>query len=223
MNINFPLAVLISFLSFSVNLNAQVLLPQKNLSAKPIWSVQSRLPCERFYFQIVQICEGQRFRVVDSFYTRSGTFNNKTVSFEGCDSLITTYLTFIATQRVDTAVTLCLGKCFRVGTKCYAQQGNYTDTLRTRFGCDSIVRLNLTITKPDSTTQNPTICAGERVTVGTRTYTQTGNYRDTVPNADGCSRLIKTNLTVRPRVTLTQSPTLCFGKSITVLPKYHLI
>ena len=177
MNNNFLLVVLISCLSFSVNLNAQVLLPKKNLSTQKIWSIQSHAACERFYFQIVQICEGQRFRVVDSFYTRSGTYSNKTVSFEGCDSLITTYLTFIPTQRTDTSTTLCLGKCFRVGTKCYTQQGNYTDTLRTRFGCDSIVRLNLTITKPDSTTQNPTICAGESVTVGTHTYTQTGNYR----------------------------------------------
>ena len=152
---------LISLLSFSINLQGQILLPKKNTSTKPLWSIQSGAACERLYFQIVQICEGQRFRVVDSFYTKSGTYSNKTLSFEGCDSIITTYLTFIPTQRVDTTVSVCLGKCFKVGTKCYGQQGNYVDTLRTRFGCDSIVKLNLKVAKPDSTEQSPTICAGE--------------------------------------------------------------
>ncbi|MDZ7877942.1 MAG: gliding motility-associated C-terminal domain-containing protein [Saprospiraceae bacterium] len=206
-------------LLFSPNLQSQVVLPQNN---QPI--VLNRLfgnnyqlrPCERFYLQFVQICEGQKLRVVDSFYTKVGTYTNITRTSEGCDSIITTVLNLIPSQRTDTSVTVCAGKCFKIGTRCYAQSGNYADTLKTRFGCDSIVKLNLTVLKPDSTQQNATICEGQSFRVGNRLYFASGNFRDTIVQAEGCFRLIKTNLTVTNKILTTQNPTICENGSLTV-------
>ena len=219
MNHKYLLIALIACLSFATNLKSQVLFPKNSekFAVKNPYSprFQARA-CERFYLQFVMICEGQRFRVVDSFYTRAGTYSNITRTAEGCDSTITTILNLIPSQRTDTSVTVCLGKCFRVGTKCYSRTGNYADTLKTRFGCDSIIKLNLIVLKPDSTQNNVLICAGDSLKVGSNTYKIAGNYRDTLPNPDGCFRLIKTNLTVRNKATLTQNPTICQGERLTV-------
>ena len=219
MNYKYLLFAFIACLYFSTNLNSQVLFPKNSekFAATNLFNphFQARV-CERFYLQFVTICEGQRFRVVDSFYTRVGTYTNVTRTAEGCDSTITTILNLIPSQRTDTTVSVCLGKCFRVGTKCYAQAGNYADTLKTRFGCDSIIKLKLIVLKPDSTQNNATICAGDSLKIGTNVYKTAGNYRDTIPNPDGCFRLIKTTLTVRNKATLTQNPTLCRGERLTV-------
>jgi gliding motility-associated-like protein len=207
-------------LLFSINLKSQVILPKNSQKAsltRLLGNTPYTLrPCERFYLQFVQICEGQKFRVVDSFYMAAGTYTNVTRTFDGCDSTITTILNLIPSKRTDTIASLCFGKCFKVGTKCYTQSGNYADTLKTRFGCDSIVRLNLTVSKPDSTQQNPVICEGQSFRVGNRLYFSTGNFRDTIPQTDGCFRIIKTNLTVNSKVSSTQNSTICEGSSITV-------
>lgn len=228
MNHKYPLLALIACLAFATNLNSQVLFPknsEKNSSQYPVtelFSSRFRMrACERFYLQFVQVCEGQRFRVVDSFYTRAGTYTNTTRTTEGCDSTITTILTLIPSQRTDTTVTLCLGKCFRVGTKCYTQAGNYADTLKTRFGCDSIIRLRLTISKPDSSEVNLLLCAGDSIRIGAKTYKTAGNYRDTLMGVDGCSRLMKTNLAFRNRSVVTQNPTICKGERLTVGSKTY--
>jgi gliding motility-associated-like protein len=210
---------IIACLLFSINLQSQILLP-KNGEKKSLTSIfgsnYKLRPCERFYLQFVQICEGQKFRVVDSFYTKAGTYTNVTQTFEGCDSTITTILNLIPSQRTDTTASVCFGKCFRVGTKCYAQSGNYADTLKTRFGCDSIIKLKLTVSKPDSIQQNPIICDGQSFRVGNSLYFASGNFRDIVAQTDGCLMLIKTNLTVKSKATTTQNPTICENSSITV-------
>ncbi len=228
MNHKYRFLTLIACLAFATNLNSQVLFPknsEKNSSQYPVRELLSPRfrvrACERFYLQFVQVCEGQRFRVVDSFYTRAGTYMNTTRTAEGCDSTITTILTLIPSQRTDTTATVCLGKCFRVGTKCYTQAGNYADTLKTRFGCDSIIKLRLNVLKPDSTQTNLIICSGDSIKIGTNTYKTSGNYRDTIPNVDGCFRLIKTNLMVRNKATLTQNPTICKGDRLTVGSKIY--
>jgi gliding motility-associated-like protein len=216
---NYTRIGIIACLLFSINLQSQVVLPQngEKKSLTSIFGSNYQLrPCERFYLQFVQICEGQKFRVVDSFYMKAGTYTNVIRTAEGCDSTITTILTLIPSQRTDTSASLCFGKCFRVGTKCYTQSGIYADTLRTRFGCDSIIKLNLTVIKPDSVQQNPTICDGQSFRVGNRLYFAAGNFRDTIVQTDGCLRIIKTNLKVGNKVTTNQNLTACEGSSVMV-------
>ena len=66
----------------------------------------------------------------------------------------------------------------------------------------------------DSLYQTRTICFGESVRVGSRTYSSTGIYRDTFRNSIGCDSLIVTNLLVIRPGTFTQ--TFCPGIGISV-------
>jgi gliding motility-associated-like protein len=210
---------IIACLLFSINLQSQVLLPKNNEKASLtslFGSNRPMRPCDRFYLQFVQVCEGQKFRVVDSFYMKAGTYVNITRAFDGCDSIVTTILSLIPSQRMDTAASVCFGKCFKVGTKCYTQSGIYTDTLKTRFGCDSIIRLNLTVSQPDSTQQTFTICDGQSFRVGNRLYFTSGTFRDTIAQADGCFKILKTNLTVRNRIFSLNNATICEGSRLTI-------
>lgn len=73
------------------------------------------------------------------------------------------------------------------------------------------------LTNGTSSLQSFTICAGESVTVGSNTYTSSGNYTDVFTSAvTGCDSTIVTNLTVIPSSAFTQSFTECEGFSVTV-------
>lgn len=61
----------------------------------------------------------------------------------------------------------------------------------------------------DSVTQNPMICQGSSITVGTNTYTTTGVFVDNLTNTLGCDSIVTTNLTVNPVSTGTDVQIAC--------------
>ncbi len=67
----------------------------------------------------------------------------------------------------------------------------------------------ITTCTTDTLTQNPIICQGSSITVGTNTYTTTGTFIDTLTNSLGCDSIITTNLTVNSTATGTDIITSC--------------
>jgi gliding motility-associated-like protein len=105
----------------------------------------------------------------------------------------------------------------QVGTSTYTKPGEYTDTLKSVNGCDSIVTTSIVdIQKKD--TNNVTICKGNNITVGSNTYSNTGLYKDSVINAQGCYDFIFTNLTVKPDIKDSLVKSICAGQNYTVGP-----
>ena len=92
------------------------------------------------------------------------------------------------------AFTICYGDSVMVGTSVYNSLGNYTDTLTTSNGCDSIVYTNISIdyntSSYDSLTVNTSIIwNGLPLSVS-------GDYSTTLINSVGCDSIVNLNLTV---------------------------
>jgi gliding motility-associated-like protein len=177
-----------------------------NLSFNPI-SVKN---------QTVEICQGESLRVGVKTYTASGIYRDTLLNATGCDSIITTNLTvtppFVLTQNIR----ICEGDFIKIGVKTYTQAGNYVDTLKSTTGCDSIVTTRLTVLRTTFSNQNIAICTGQSYTIGSKTYTQAGIYRDTFRNFIGCDSVVITSLSIAPAITKAQSVTVCEGSVITV-------
>lgn len=91
----------------------------------------------------------------------------------------------------------CDGFSITVGTNTYTQTGIYTNVLTSIDGCDSTVTTDLTVAAPLSSYQTINECDGYSITVGTNTYTQTGNYTDVLTSViSGCDSTVTTNLTI---------------------------
>ncbi len=81
------------------------------------------------------------------------------------------------------------------------QHGNYTDTLQSVVGCDSIITLDLTIVSPVTNNVDSTICFGDSALLGGVYQTVSGSYRDTIVGgaANTCDSIVVTALTVLPQ------------------------
>lgn len=62
---------------------------------------------------------------------------------------------------------------------------------KNRFGCDSIVVLDITVINVEKVVMADTICGGESIDFYGRQLTKTGHYEDTVKSVFGCDSIIR--------------------------------
>ena len=89
----------------------------------------------------------------------------------------------------------------------YPQSGEYTDTLQSILGCDSIVTLHLQIFESFNVLIDTTVC-GQFEWMG-QTYTTSQNIVKNFLSTSGCDSTVTVNLTVYNAVQLSKTVTLC--------------
>ena len=116
---------------------------------------------------------------------------------------------------------ICSGQVYTLpsGAK-VSTAGNYSDTVRYRFGCDSLItHLQLGVQSAVFITNNVAICKGESFTLPTGvTISSAGVYKDTIKyKVTGCDSLIRTiNLSIKPLVIKDSAVVICQGDAITL-------
>lgn len=96
---------------------------------------------------------------------------------------------------------------YRFGSQTYPTADVWTEA-------SSIARVELYVTTCQSylINNNQTICQGQSVSVGNKTYNTTGVYTDSFKTVDDCDSVIVTNLTVNPVYTTEFSDSIYFGQ-----------
>lgn len=145
------------------------------------------------------ICTGATYEFYGQTYSAPGTYEHESQTQYGC--IKTTYLHLATWPTYDeTTITeyICPGESYTFyGTEYDSTcQQAYID--HTIHGCDSIVRLNLTVYQPNDTTLvDPSICVGDTYNFHGTIYDQDGQvaYFDTIDN-HGCLKVEKLVLSV---------------------------
>jgi len=91
------------------------------------------------------ICEGGYYELGDSRYTETGSYLFRSLTSEGCDSLVNLDLTVLPDVEYGFKDTICLGEGYPFGSINPMQTGIYYDTLFNENGCDSLVVLDLVV------------------------------------------------------------------------------
>lgn len=175
--------------------------------------------------QQLTICMGGSLKVGNHTYTKSGTYKDTVKTKEGCDSIVTTYLTVgTVPYTSQQTVTTCQGKPVKVGPYLHYTAGVYKDTLKTvKMGCDSIVTTTVKVTPAPTKTQKITQCAGKPLKVGDHIHYLAGTYIDTVKTPSGCDSIVTTELTLIPAPHAYQTVTTCQGKPVKVGDHLHYL
>ncbi|WP_027420122.1 T9SS type A sorting domain-containing protein [Crocinitomix catalasitica] len=165
--------------------------------------------------QSFSICEGQSITVNDNIYNTSDTYFDVLHSIIGCDSIIITNLTVTPAPVYNQSIERCFGHPLYVGVNAYETTGEYTDTLTTITGCDSIVITDLFVHPENAVTQDITICWEGAYTIGGSTYTENGTYTDILTSFSFCDSVVTTNITVQLPVnnSISQSENLLIAEA----------
>lgn len=155
------------------------------------------------------ICEGETFEWNDSTFSTTGVYAETYTAANGCDSTITLDLNVLPTAETELTVNICEGETYSFDGLTYQEEGFYTDTLNTAFGCDSIVKLNLFVLPEQFSDLNQTICEGDEVMIGNETYNETGFYTEVLTARNGCDSVVELTLTVIAPVYTFLTHTMC--------------
>jgi len=125
-------------------------------------------------------------------------FRDTIPSITGCDTLIILNLNVIEKEIFTLNAVICYGYVYQENGFNVSDSGTYYDTLQNRFGCDSIVILNLTVKLQDTNKIFAEICDGERYTQNNFNETKSGIYTQNRKNKYGCDSTVILYLTVKP-------------------------
>ncbi len=148
---------------------------------------------------------------------------NSTVTGPVCDTVVSTTVSVNAPiSRNDTAA-ICSGGSFTFADG--SSQSNitsvvdYTSTLQTAGGCDSLVMEHVAILQPTSSSETVAVCPG-----GSHTFpdgstlnniTSQVTYMSMIQNVAGCDSMVTTTVNVNPAYALSDSYSVCTGSSFT--------
>lgn len=91
------------------------------------------------------ICYGDSFLFNGNYYSQNESFTDTLTTENGCDSLVTLNLTVHPPILTLNSQSICFGDSLLYNGLYYSLQGDYTDTLTSVNGCDSIVTLALIV------------------------------------------------------------------------------
>lgn len=139
--------------------------------------------------------------------TQSGRYTFDTIAAPGCDSTVRLTLTLFRADSIRQNITRCDSYRWRDDSLYTSSTSVPADTLINRFGCDSIIRLNLTINH--SGTHADTVTACDRYRWHGSSYSQDGDYQYLGRTTRGCDSLMTLHLQVNHSSASTDTITAC--------------
>lgn len=118
---------------------------------------------------IAEICPGDHFPFAGSELDSSGMYTDSSLNRFGCDSVTVLQLTVLPESRDSIEQSICSGDSLLFQGKFYRDSGRYPILLQNRFGCDSLVEMDLTVNPlpiPRITGIKP-YCSGDSILIGT--------------------------------------------------------
>lgn len=160
----------------------------------------------------IDICNNQLpYSWNGNSYPAAGTYSVNLTGASGCDSVATLVLTVSAVLMSNTNITVCTAQLpYSWNGNSYSGGGNYTVTLTSSGGCDSIAKLRLTVVSFFTSTLNHNICNSQLpYTWNGNSYNSTGIYTASFTTAAGCDSVATLNLTVNTPHVETDTIILC--------------
>ncbi len=170
---------------------------------------------QKLYFGQSEICRGDSIVIAGNSLSNSGVYTFNLVNNYGCDSIITYALTVNEHFQKSNEYRICPGDSVSVGSSVFKYPGNYSDTLHTSKGCDSILN-SIIIWNHVDKNLSFAVCKGQGITVNGKLYKEAGFFRDTLLKSDGCDSILNITIIVHPNFVTDTLFEICKGESVTV-------
>lgn len=173
---------------------------QNNAQCDSIITIHATIRTKTFDTVIVEPCETYTTPNGNGPHTQSGIYFDTLsgANAAGCDSIIAYDVRMKFNTTNALSVTECTAYQVPSGDSTYTTVGNYTvmDTIANAAGCDSILTIDITIIGPIQNTISVEACDSYTVPSGDETYTESGQYQDTIPSVNNCDSVLTIDLTI---------------------------
>ena len=120
------------------------------------------------------ICTGSTYIFNGQSLNLAGTYIDTLQNILGCDSIVTLQLSLVQPSSSSISASICAGDTYDFNGQSLSVSGQYSLTIPSVFGCDSIVQLTLTVNPlPVVTVQDTMVCVNTPLTLfasGALTY-----------------------------------------------------
>ncbi|MDL2315221.1 T9SS type A sorting domain-containing protein [Bacteroidales bacterium OttesenSCG-928-C19] len=159
------------------------------------------------------ICAGDSYQWQGTEYSESGTYTKNYTTVNGCDSTYKLTLTVAPVYETELpSAVICQGKTYNFNGELLTLSGEYRDTLQSIHGCDSIVKLSLTVNPSyEIPLADVSICEGATYNFRGKELSTSGTYKDTLQTVNGCDSIIALTLTVNPKAITYITDSICEG------------
>ena len=121
---------------------------------------------------------------------------------------------WVIPEHTSLDVTICQGTTYYFGGKELSEPGTYRDSLVNFLGCDSIITLRLSVSKPARSHFEDYVCQGyEYVGYGFRVFGITGDtlLQRTTSNLQGCDSIIEVFVDFQPTYVIDTTVVIAHG------------
>ena len=163
---------------------------------------------ERFSDQAT-ICGHEAFMFGGEPISSSGQYMDTVRVEQGCDTIYTLDLTVLESSRDTIAQTICEGEAYQIGNRSLDEAGLHEVGFANRFGCDSIMVVDLSVIRLDTGYVQQVVCAGESYTIGDQTFDESGIYGVPISRDGQCDSLVLLDLEVKPELSSEINSSIC--------------
>ncbi len=175
------------------------------------------------YEERIELCsDGFPYHYKDTIFYEPTIYYDSLKTIHGCDSVYKIVIDYARSYMFEEKKQICKGDYYEWHGQLLNKTGVYFDSLKTQagvVGCDSIYRLELTLTEPFYQLDFDTICANEAPYVWHNKYLfETGTYFDSLrtrSGAIGCDSVYELRLTVYPYEVSYDTIWVCHGTTET--------
>lgn len=162
-----------------------------------------------FFEETKTICKNDVYNFHGKLISEPGIYYDSLIASTGCDSIYKLVLKTYPTYFFERTITTCDDQPYYFKGEFLKKSGIYHDTLTTIHGCDSIIRLVLTVNPIYHKNISANICKGDSYLFNGRELKNSGTYHDTLQTINGCDSIIRLILKVNPTYFFEETKTIC--------------
>ena len=165
--------------------------------------VQSGLFVLDFNYNEESICDGDSLLFDTSYVDADGFHISNTVDSLGYPDIVVTELSTLHITSSTQSFSICTGDSLVVGSNVYTSFGNYTDTVSSFNGCDSIIYTNLLVN--NNFYSFDTLVSSVSIIWSGIPLSVSGDYSSALINSVGCDSIVNLNLTITNSTSIEES------------------
>jgi gliding motility-associated-like protein len=158
------------------------------------------------------VCYGDTLKIGTHRYAKTGLYRDTLKTAFGCDSVHESNV--VALPRLERYISpkLCKPAVLIIGKYVHTETGIYLDSLKSSTGCDSIIRVDLTVNSPKDTIINLSYCFGKNPSE----YPTSKDYIKKLKTATNCDSTITFRVKIYPENKTVITTQICTGAGYTI-------